>query len=221
MLAAKVICRGLVPSTAAAKHIEQSHQEPRTLRLRDPDFLFRWRGYLIAAGGVGFALLALPIRPQVVWCLIGLLLVLIGLWLRIWSRSAFAHGSNTRDIVAHHLFTGGPYQWCRNPLYVGNIALGSGMVLAVSSPGIAVGFGLYMFLIYNGMLASEERVLLKTHTGRYAKYSSLVRRWWPRVPSAEIPRDGRKARWPNALWRERKRAAGILAAWAIVFALSL
>ncbi len=122
-----------------------------------------------------FALVALMVvfaRPEPRHVTLGLLIVLPGEALRVWSAGYLL---KTRELV-----TAGPYRYTRNPLYLGRLAIFTGLCVMTQLPyhagwavlllGYAVFFGYY--------LPRKERVeparLLELHGEAYARYRADV-----------------------------------------------
>lgn len=109
------------------------------------------------------------------------LLVLTGLALRSWGGgSAGAHTRSGR-IEAPQLATGGPYAYVRNPIYLGSIVLGLGMIGLLSDPRMLV---LYLFafaLLYTIIVPAEERFLAGQFGETYERYCRAVPQIIPRL----------------------------------------
>lgn len=108
------------------------------------------------------------------------LLVLAGLALRAWAAGCAGHHTRKSAIQAPKLATDGPYAYVRNPIYLGSILLGVGMVGLVGDlrllPLAAVVFaGLYATLI-----PAEEAFLSRQFGEEYARYRQAVPRLLPR-----------------------------------------
>lgn len=188
------------------------------------DALFRWRGWLAIALLAATVVIAWPrpLDPRLPFVLAAIPLVLLGASLRLWARSHFLRGSDTRKVQSHRLVLGGPYSHVRNPLYVGNILGQTGLVLAFTTPWIALGFGLLLLLLYQGVIASEEAVLLRSHGEPYARFREVVPRWLPRLsPYREPDTTPTCADWGTALRRERQRLTGYLLGLAVALGLTI
>lgn len=92
-------------------------------------------------------------------------------------------GQNNR-LEATVLNTRGPYAWVRNPLYVGNLLLVTGLLAIANDPfvtavGLAFFFGEYFFII-----RAEEDFLRSRFTHAFEDYCAKVPRWLPRSSPA-------------------------------------
>ena len=172
--------------------------------------LFRWRGWIPLPGLV---LLVVVARPGAASLAAGGVLALLGEALRLWAVRHVGPGSRTRGDDVGTLARGGPYRWSRNPLYVGNLLIWSGLATTAAAPiGLAV--PLLLALHYRLVIAWEEERLRVVHPVAYAMWSAQVPRWialWPRAP--RVPPSWTRLR---ALRSERATLAAVTAAYALV-----
>jgi len=110
--------------------------------------------------------------------LTGLVIVVIGSWLRFWAGSVF-YGKNRSMVsfkVPPNLVTKGPWKYSRNPLYLGLILIGLGFSFFFFSYSYLlltlVGIGLLQLEIRN-----EEKVLTQSFGEEYLEYKKHVRKW--------------------------------------------
>ena len=85
------------------------------------------------------------------------------------------------------LAVGGPYQFTRNPLYLGTFIMGIGITLSVGANLLALIMGFIFFLNYHYVIENEERKLPSVFGDAYLKYCSLVPRFLPNfsIPSRD------------------------------------
>ena len=96
--------------------------------------------------------------------LVGFILVLIGVFGRIWS-SLYIEGNKTNNLI-----TEGIYALSRNPLYFFSFLLLLGYCFVIKSM-IIVGMALFIWiLIYPRTIKHEEEKLLKIHKDEYSNY---------------------------------------------------
>lgn len=167
-------------------------------------WLFRQRGWtpiplLVAALVLG--------RPTVPGWAVGLALVLAGQVLRLWAVGHIGPGSRTRGDGAWAVVQSGPYAWVRNPLYLGNGLLWTG-VGAVCGPTWAAALLGLALVQYPAIVAWEEQNLLRSLGQPYLAYLERVPRWWPRRPEAT---GARPWHGPTA-WRSERSTLLALAA---------
>jgi len=149
-------------------------------------FLFRWRSYL-----------PLVLVPLVFWELIGadnifwasnnfretwsvvcLCIVLAGISIRCITTGYAPKGTsgrNTREQVAEQLNTTGIYSTCRNPLYLGNLIILSGIILMVGSWEFFLIVLLAFILYYERIIFAEEEFLEN-------KFGETYRNWASKTP---------------------------------------
>jgi protein-S-isoprenylcysteine O-methyltransferase Ste14 len=138
-------------------------------RLRVPS------GFLLV---VVFAWFSRPTAQSMLW---GMPISLFGLALRGWAAGCLA--KNQR------LATGGPYAYTRNPLYLGTLLVGAGLVVASRSAGLAVLFAAVFLLVYLPVIQNEEqhlRALFPEYAAYAAKVPALIG-WASRLSDAGAP----------------------------------
>jgi protein-S-isoprenylcysteine O-methyltransferase Ste14 len=120
------------------------------------------------------------------WLVFGGAVALCGQALRFYTLSWVQDGTSGQDdeLEAKALNTRGPYAYVRNPLYLGNLLICLGLMLAardgmVALVGLGFFFGEYFFII-----RAEEDFLAQRFGEQYLRYSSEVPRWVPRLEAA-------------------------------------
>ncbi|HTP13238.1 MAG TPA: isoprenylcysteine carboxylmethyltransferase family protein [Bacteroidota bacterium] len=178
--------------------------------------LFQYRGYtpipfLIAM--VAFA------RPLAWTMLVGGCLAVAGELLRYWGV-AYA-GSLTRvtgSVGAPEVITAGPYAHVRNPLYVGNIFMytGIGIMANALSPWLVVGAFLYFTFQYVEIVTLEEEFLAQKFGEQYNEFRRNVPAFLPRwIPYRTEAQSHQQPDWWAGLRSERRT----LQAFCLVVAL--
>lgn len=104
---------------------------------------------------------------------VGGTVAVFGLGLRAWSA-----GSIRKDRV---LATGGPYAFTRNPLYLGSLLIGAGVVIAGRSWIFALLFLLFFAVVYGASMKAEARVLEERFGDAYRIYAARVPLLLPRL----------------------------------------
>lgn len=192
--------------------------------------LFRYRGYvpLLLVPAAFFALQESEwierrfgdlVDDVYDWFCVGLSMA--GLALRV---ATVAHvprrtsGRNTRKgQVADELNTTGLYSIVRHPLYLANVVILTGFLLATGSLWFTI-VGLLACCLHYERVACAEEAFLMTQFG--ARYLAWVRRtpaFLPRLPLASvwIP-SARRFCWRTALKREYQTAFALIAAFASI-----
>lgn len=73
----------------------------------------------------------------------------------------------------------GPYQWLRNPMYVGAGLALSGAAVFYGSPALAAYVGLFLLVTHVFVVTYEEPALRQMFGSDYEAYCRRVHRWWP------------------------------------------
>jgi protein-S-isoprenylcysteine O-methyltransferase Ste14 len=163
---------------------------PKAQGLRVP----RWAAFLTppilitlahAAAPAGLADLApnfgwIDGRPSL-WNLAALPLVVAGFAFLIWCLyEHFVHSPRMvelKGISPPYLLTAGPYQWSRNPMYVGGMVIWLGWTLFYGSLAVLLGMIVLWSAIAFLGVPREERTLEAKFGDTYAQYKRAVPRW--------------------------------------------
>lgn len=128
-----------------------------------PPFIFKWRGLIMA---VATAVILIVARPTVGSCCWGIVLAILGELLRSWALGWTGEHTRSQELKASFLVTGGPYRYVRNPLYLGNILTGCGVMLAscgslswTASLGVWLWGAFSLYVVYASCIVSEEAFL--------------------------------------------------------------
>ncbi|MFK0274932.1 methyltransferase family protein [Ensifer sp. NPDC090286] len=163
------------------------------------NFLFRFRNQLFPAIIVVLFLLMPP--PALVLDnplltlakdAVAILVILAGLALRatVVGYKYIQRGGLKKKVYAKDLVTEGMFGVCRNPLYVGNMLLYSGVFLLHGNPMlIVIGIGLFAFM-YQCIVYAEEAFLLRTFGDAYRAYCRDVPRWMLRLSNFSQSTEG-------------------------------
>lgn len=181
-------------------------------------FLFRVRN---AVFPVLFVLAVLLMRPQVLFghaaldrglIIAGVFVALLGELVRLLTIGFeyIERGGRNKQVWASRLVSGGVYGLSRNPMYVGNLLIAAGMVMAAGAPlGYLVVFPLFGF-IYLAIIAAEETYLLEKFGPEYAAYCAEVPRWFPSWRSRARPFEGMRYNWKRALRQDLSTLIALL-----------
>lgn len=146
-------------------------------------FLFRWRGIVFPGVIVALAV-AFPPRPAQTWVergllLLGLLVASAGQALRAltigWDY--IERGGDRGRVAASRLVTTGMYAHCRNPMYVGNILLVAGFLLAFGRAEAAFPGMVFCVAAYSAIIRREEAFLRDRFPHEFTAYCARVPRW--------------------------------------------
>ena len=157
----------------------------RLLIIHYGNFLFKYRNILFPV--VLLALVAL-FRPvpfmhntelDFSMDLAGLLIIVAGQGVRaaVIGLAYIKRGGVNKTIYANKLVTNGLFAHCRNPLYVGNLLILTGLLVIFNNPWVyLVGGGFFVFS-YASIVLAEEFFLLQKFGNEYIEYCKRVNRW--------------------------------------------
>ena len=145
------------------------------------NFFFKYRSYTPIP-------LALYIiynsNPYLQYVIIGIVLIVVGELLRIWAVSYAGGITRTTKVGAPELCTSGPYGYTRNPLYIGNMIIYTGVVFIAGSIDIISMLlitWIFFVLQYYMIINLEEKTLLSIFGNEYNKYIKNVPKLFPRL----------------------------------------
>jgi protein-S-isoprenylcysteine O-methyltransferase Ste14 len=107
----------------------------------------------------------------------GISLLLAGQLLRVSARGFKAERSGNGS----SLVVNGPYAMVRNPMYLGIVLIGSGVVLAVLNPWALLIFLAGFLFLYLHLFPKEEKTLSEAFGKNYKEYCSRVPRIFPKM----------------------------------------
>lgn len=148
------------------------------------NFFFKTRNYLFP---LFYMFLFLPFtritENYMLVFYIGLSVAIIGQAIRMLTIGLvyIIRGGKNRRIYAEGLVTDGLFSHCRNPMYVGNILLITGMsILSNSLFAVLLMVPLFLF-IYQAITLAEEGFLREKFGAGYTAYCEKVNRWLPNL----------------------------------------
>ena len=139
-------------------------------------WVYRLRGYLVAPPLI-FALFYPPyeMEARFVWP-VGIFLLVLGVAIRLWAQQ------HLRYRLAHKSLTmTGPYQFVRNPIYLGNLFLCLGATVLSELLWFVPITLFYCFGIYSLVVRYEETHLSSKYGEPYDRYLAEVPRWFPKL----------------------------------------
>lgn len=143
--------------------------------------IFKYRSYT----PIPFLAIALFYANPNIWSIIvGFIIAALGEMIRIWGVSwAGSETRTTGGVGGTFLVISGPFSYVRNPLYVGNILMytGLGIMTFALFPYLQI-IGLIFFsLQYRIIIKEEESYLEKKYGKDYENYRQNVSRFLPRL----------------------------------------
>jgi len=142
---------------------------------------YRLRGWLMVPP-IAFALFSTRWETENHLLSFGLggIVFAVGLAVRIWAQTHLHY----RLKIKKALTIAGPYQYLRNPIYVGNTLIIASCCLMAEMPWLAALMMLYCAVIYNFVVRHEEARLTRKFGEAYLEYTRRVPRWIPRFGPA-------------------------------------
>lgn len=140
------------------------------------DFVYHRRGLLVSLPLVVALVLKYHETEQdaLIWPLGGFL-VLSGLLLRVWAQQHLHYRLKARK----RLTTTGPYQFVRNPIYIGSTLMCAGAVVCSELLWCVPVTVAYCALVYSIAVRREEARLATRYGEPYRRYRARVPRWLP------------------------------------------
>lgn len=169
------------------------------------NFLFHYRNVLLPV----FFLLILVPAPELfqnptIALVIGLGISIAGQLIRFLTIGLvyIIRGGQNRKVYAQDLVTTGIFSHCRNPLYVGNIAVGIGMGVASNSVLFFSVITPLIIFTYIAIVAAEENFLRGKFGSAYDEYTKDVNRWIPNLKGISNTFKAHQFNWKRVLLKE-------------------
>ncbi len=90
-------------------------------------------------------------------------------------------GGRNRKIYADGLVTEGIFAHCRNPMYVGNVLMLTGMAILSNSLLSLLIIAPFFIFIYQSIILAEEDFLYGKFGSDYKRYCANTNQWFPRI----------------------------------------
>jgi protein-S-isoprenylcysteine O-methyltransferase Ste14 len=168
------------PQPAAAPAAIYTPEQATPLLVRLGAWAFRQRSWLPVP--LGLAVVGLRTgQVEAAWPVVaGVVFVAIGELMRLWAVRHIGTISRTRTSTRQGpLITSGPFRMVRNPLYLGNWMIWTGLVLA-SQLVWMLPIAWAVFALQYGTMVIWEEARLRSMFGRqYDRYALDVPRWVP------------------------------------------
>ena len=172
--------------------------------------IYTWR---VRVGLPALILTVLFARPTLFSLLAGLAVTIVGLSLRLW---ACGHLKKEKELT-----TSGPYRFTRNPLYLGNVFIGIGIVIGSNSWLVIAIFSIYFLLFYPVIILVEKGRMQKLFPPQYSLYSKNVPLFFPNF-RLSWPKSPQKFNWQLCKKNKETRALfGALIYWAVLTVLMI
>jgi protein-S-isoprenylcysteine O-methyltransferase Ste14 len=158
--------------------------------------------------------------PTVLSFIIGLVVIGCGEYLRLWGVSIAGSETRTTGTVGGtFLITSGPFAYVRNPLYVGNILIytGVGIMSNALFPWLTVVAMVFFIVQYSLIVSLEEEYLLSAYGDEFRSYVSAVPRFIPRLAPYKGTGIQPEMRWRNGVASERRTLQAIAVIVVVVW----
>lgn len=160
-------------------------EPPRPFRRRMAEWMFAHR---LPVGLIFVAIGAFVAQPHSLWgeqrlwgSLASLALLFAGMSLRFWAAGSAGTHTHSATIEGPRLATAGPYAHVRNPIYLGSMLLGLGLVGLIGDIRLLPLHAAAFTVLYVILIPAEERFLQQRFGADYATYRSAVPRLIPRL----------------------------------------
>jgi len=122
-------------------------------------------------------------EPSVISMIIGFAIALVGELIRFLGVSwAGSETRTTGGVGGTYLIISGPFAFVRNPLYVGNILLYTGIgIMSWAFPYLQIAAVLFFAVQYHFIVLEEEKYLIEKFGEDYKEYCKQVPRFFFRV----------------------------------------
>lgn len=189
------------------------------------NFFFRFRN--LAFPGIIVVLLLIKAPPSEIFGshalerlkdVIALGIVLFGLVFRavVIGYAYIQRGGLKKRVYAKDLVTEGMFGVCRNPLYVGNMLIYSGVFLMHGDPLVVfVGIASFAF-IYQCIVYAEEAFLEGRFGDGYRAYCADVPRWLPRIGNFAAATKGMEFNFKRVIAKDYSTVSAALIALLLV-----
>jgi protein-S-isoprenylcysteine O-methyltransferase Ste14 len=156
----------------------------RNWKLKVGNFLFKHRSFTPIPLIILVFIIFKPVNLEeknIIINLVGLLISLLGETIRIFAVGFSFPGTSGREMYlrADTLNITGIYSLVRNPLYIGNFLMFSGLVVVFSNLFAVLVFALFLIVQYYFIILAEEDYLKGKYGQEYESYRSQVRRIIP------------------------------------------
>ncbi len=142
-----------------------------------PPPLFFLGGFIL--GVVINFFFATPIWPGILVQLLGVLVLVLGVWLLTSAFRTLARHKTRPDPwePTAELVQDGPYSFSRNPIYLSFALMYLGFSCIFNSLFALIVFALVLIVVDRKQIQREERYLEAKFNEEYRRYKSKVRRW--------------------------------------------
>ena len=168
-----------------------------------------------------FALTVLLLRPRVLFgnpaldralVIAGAVIALTGQAVRLLTIGFdyIERGGKEGKVWASKLVQGGIYAHTRNPMYLGNLLIATGMCLYTDAPAAYLCIIPLFAYFYNTIMVAEETFLREKFGPEYAAYCSRVPRMLPSLRGLRNTFGNATYDWRRSIWKDLSTMTGLL-----------
>lgn len=125
----------------------------------------------------------------IVWTL-GIIIIFIGALIRLWATKHIGRRMPWMKKKGKKLINTGPYAIVRNPLYIGNIIIATGLSILSELIWIVPFIIMYLSIVYHLVALYEEKKLSERWGEEYLVYLNEVPRWIPNLKNLNLAKSG-------------------------------
>jgi len=161
-------------------------------KLKIGNFLFKNRSFTTLPLILALFLFFKPMSFKNAYIILGLAISILGEIIRIIAVGFSYRGTSGREnfLRAERLNKTGIYSIVRNPLYIGNFLIFTGLLIVFSNIFAIIIFQLYLIFQYYFIIISEENYLSNQFGDLYNEYRKNVNRIIPRFKNYQRPENG-------------------------------
>jgi protein-S-isoprenylcysteine O-methyltransferase Ste14 len=135
---------------------------------------------------------------------------LLGVIIRTWASGYLQKNKS--------VISSGPYQYTRNPLYLGSFIIGLGFFLAIINIAAVLVIAFIFAYIYYSVILDEERILEEKFGDEFKEYKNRVPRIIPNFSGGERPLAPTLFSWGNVFRNKEYNAwLGFLLALGLIY----
>jgi protein-S-isoprenylcysteine O-methyltransferase Ste14 len=150
--------------------------------------------------------------------LLGVAIAILGQTVRmsVIGYEYIKRGGKDRAVYAEDLVTGGFYQVCRNPMYLGNLLITCGILLFYCSGPLLLIALPFFILVYAAIISVEEEYLKNKFGPNYDNYCARVPSLVPRLSKIAETISSSKYNWRMAIRKEYGTLYGTIAGLILI-----
>lgn len=126
---------------------------------------------------------------SIIWPL-GIIIIMIGIGIRLWATKHIGRRMPWMKKKGKKLVKTGPYAMVRNPLYIGNIVIATGLSILSELIWVIPLVILYLFTLYHLVALCEEKKLTERWENDFLAYMDEVPRWIPKFKNLNEAKEG-------------------------------